>query len=195
MPQSLPCRIVCAVGIPGLWYKQQNVYFHFFFIPPSSCLLILFVVISQLGSFWCTLQHAQYFGLSLHFKAADRSILLTLFFESSGLRYKFPYHNAMCLWHPSSLPYFSLGALALRRYIRPYLTKRSTLESLVSQRGSYNRSFFLKYGRMWLPRSPPLGVDSTFPWQHRESFQSHERLWTGEYSHKGIKKVLTFAQI
>lgn len=37
-------------------------------------------------------------------------------------------------------------------------------------------------------------LDSTpvfpFPWQCVESFQSHERLWTGKHSHKDIKKSL-----
>lgn len=46
---------------------------------------------------------------------------------------------------------------------------------------------------MWLP-SLHHCLDSTpvfpFPWQCVESFQSHERLWTGKHSHKDIKKSL-----
>lgn len=80
MPQSLQRRIVYAVDIPGLKYRQQNV--HFIYIFPL--LLILFVVISQISSFGSALQQARCFGLPMHFKTAYNSILLTFFFSLSG---------------------------------------------------------------------------------------------------------------
>lgn len=54
MPQSLQRRIVYAVDIPGLERRQQNVRFIYIF----PLLLILFVVISQIGSFGSALQQA-----------------------------------------------------------------------------------------------------------------------------------------